>query len=165
MLLVLIAMRQLQRWCVGNRAVGLFLVRTLPLIAVLMFVVRAAGGPLGIPLQHFYAPGWLQVGPSSFGREQIEKRLMQMPGQHLVLVRYKPEHDAFDEWVYNAADIDGSKIIWARQLDAEQDQELLAYYKYRKAWLLEADEEPPRLTDYGSSPTTAISTVPSMLPK
>ena len=36
------------------------------------------------------------------------------PANISVLVRYGPHHDAGMEWVYNSADIDGSKVIWAR---------------------------------------------------
>lgn len=147
-LLVLIAMRHLEAWRLGNRPTGLFLVRALPIVAVLIFAVRATAGPLGIPLQRFYAPGWLQIGPESFGREQIESKLMRMPGQHLVLVKYRADHDPFGEWVYNSADIDGSKIVWARELDAKGNQELLAYYKDRDVWLVDADEKPVRLNPY-----------------
>jgi len=82
------------------------------------------------------------------GRISIRKALEAAPGQQLVFVRYWPPHE-FQEWVHNAADIDHARIIWARDLGAEENQKLLRYYPQRTAWLLEPDARPPRLTRYG----------------
>jgi len=41
--------------------------------------------------------------------------------------------------VYNGADIDGHKIVWARDMGPEKNQELLDYYRGRKFWMVEAD--------------------------
>jgi hypothetical protein len=38
------------------------------------------------------------------------------------------------EYVYNAADIDGSEIVWARDMGAEQNRALLAYFNERRIW-------------------------------
>lgn len=152
LLLALMSMRHLQNWRFRGKPSGLFLVRALPVIAVLMFVLRAAAGPLHIHLDRFYAPAWYQIGPASFGREKIQSELEQLPGQHLVIVRYKPEHDAFNEWVYNSADIDNSKIVWARELSSSENTELLQYFSNRRVWLLDADEQPPRLQPFELAP-------------
>jgi hypothetical protein len=66
----------------------------------------------------------------------------------LVIVRYSPEHSYHAEWVYNEADIDSAKVIWAREMDDEHNRQLLEYFKDRHIWLIEADEIPPRLTPY-----------------
>ncbi|MGO4879312.1 MAG: hypothetical protein ACLP59_00645 [Bryobacteraceae bacterium] len=79
----------------------------------------------------------------------IDKQLAQAPGKQLVFVRYWPQHIFQDEWVYNAADIDGSRVVWARDLGAEEDQKLIRYYPDRTVWLLEPDARPPRLTKPG----------------
>ena len=79
-----------------------------------------------------------------FGLERaaLERRLTAIPGDHLVIVRYGPKHWIHDEWVYNAADIDRSRIIWARDMGSA-NQQLLIYYRHRKIWLLEP--EPPSI--------------------
>ncbi len=69
-----------------------------------------------------------------------------MPGRQLVIVRYKPVHDPLQEWVYNRADIDGSRVVWARDMGPHQNQELMQYYRSRNAWILDADEVPPKLS-------------------
>ena len=79
------------------------------------------------------------------GRLAIDRRLAQAPGKQLVFVRYGPRHP-LDEFVYNAADIDGSRVVRAIDLGAAEDEKLLRYYPDRTAWLLEPDAQPPRLT-------------------
>jgi hypothetical protein len=81
-------------------------------------------------------------------RAAILEQLRNKPGQHLVIVRYDPKHSYHAEWVYNEADIDGAKVIWAREMDSEHNRQLLEYFKDRHIWLVESDELPPRLTPY-----------------
>ena len=69
----------------------------------------------------------------------IEERLKSQPGEHLVLVRYGPRHELYEELVYNHADIDGSKIVWARSLGAEKDAELIRRYPNREIWWVDED--------------------------
>jgi hypothetical protein len=76
----------------------------------------------------------------------VTRELAQTPGKLLVFVRYSPQHIFQDEWVYNGADIDNSRIVWARDLGADEDEQLRRYYPDRAAWLLEPDNRPPALT-------------------
>ena len=73
-----------------------------------------------------------------------------MPGQHLVVVRYGQTHDPLTqlEWVYNAADLDGAKVVWAREMDPGKTAQLVENYRGRQVWLLEADQPPVRLQPY-----------------
>ena len=82
----------------------------------------------------------------------VNRELAQLPGKLLVFVRYYPQHVFQDEWVYNAADIDGARVVWARDLGAEEDQKLLRYYPDRAPLLLEPDFRPPRLSPYSAGP-------------
>ncbi len=92
--------------------------------------------------------------PWSQNRARMLSQLEEEGGRHLMLVRYSPRHHPGDEWVYNGANIDATKVVWAREMDAEQNRTLLAYFKGRRAWLVEADADWPTLTPYlvGSAP-------------
>jgi hypothetical protein len=80
-------------------------------------------------------------------RIAVAQELARIPGQLLVFVRYLPQHIFQDEWVYNAADIDASRVVWARDLGPENEN-LLRYYPGRIALLLEPDFRQPRLSEY-----------------
>jgi hypothetical protein len=84
-------------------------------------------------------------------RKHIQDQLNNLPGGQLILVRYSDDHNSLDEWVYNAPDIDRSKIIWAREMDAANNHELLHYYKDRTVWLVQPDTDPVSLSPYPSS--------------
>jgi hypothetical protein len=81
-------------------------------------------------------------------RIQVARQLASLPGNLLVFVRYYPQHPFQEEWVYNRADIDRARVVWARDLDAAENEKLRAFYPNRSAWLLEPDFRPPRLTPY-----------------
>ena len=66
----------------------------------------------------------------------------------MAIVRYGAKHNPLDEWVFNGADIDGSKVVWAREMDAADNLELLHYYRNRQVWLVEPDAIPARVTPY-----------------
>jgi hypothetical protein len=82
-------------------------------------------------------------------RARILAQLEATPGEHLVIARYAPVHSPHEEWVWNGADIDASKVVWARSLGPEQDRALLAYFADRRHWSLYADREPPTLVEEG----------------
>jgi hypothetical protein len=149
---VLLALRQIRSWRFRGSRSGLFLVRAIPVICVVIFVLRVAAGPLHISLSDSYAPAWHQTGPKSAGRGAILRELTNLPGRQLVIVRYKPDRIPFEEWVYNEADIDAAKVVWAREMSPAEDAALIAYFKTRNVWLLEADEIPPKLSHYPAIP-------------
>jgi hypothetical protein len=62
-----------------------------------------------------------------------------------VIVHYSSKHSPDQEWVYNGADIDHSKVVWAREMDPKSDAQLIAYFKDREVWLLNADSYPQRV--------------------
>jgi len=81
-------------------------------------------------------------------RVLVNRKLAQAAGKQLVFVRYWPRHIFQDEWVYNAADIDSARVVWARDLGAEENEKLRKYYPDRAVWLLEPDARPPKLSPY-----------------
>src|SRR5580698_3678969 len=78
----------------------------------------------------------------------VTRRLAAMPGKLLVFVRYSPQHIFQDEWVYNDADLDGARVVWARDLGPEENRKLRAYYPDRQVLLFEPDGRPMRLQPY-----------------
>jgi hypothetical protein len=81
-------------------------------------------------------------------RRDTIRQLESEGGRHLVVVRYGPHHDVHEEWVYNHADIDGSTVIWARDMGDARNRELLDYYRDRRVWLLEPDRRAAGLEPY-----------------
>jgi hypothetical protein len=63
-------------------------------------------------------------------------------------VRYAEGHNPHLEWVWNAADIDRSAVVWAREMGPVQNARLLSYYVGRQVWLFEPDRDPTALTPY-----------------
>jgi hypothetical protein len=137
---ILQGMRHLRTWHWEGRPTGRFLVRATVVMCVVMIPVQVhilAGAPM---------PGsWSAIGPE---RAALESRLASLPESQLVLVRYRPDHDPLLDWVYNGADPDHQKVIWARDMGSEKNEELLRYYQDRQVWLLNADELPAKVTPY-----------------
>jgi hypothetical protein len=81
----------------------------------------------------------------------LQDRLEHLPGGQLVIVRYSPRHNVHEEWVYNDADIDAAKIVWARDMGSAQNAILFQYFRNRRVWVVEPDAQPFRAYEY--SPT------------
>ena len=164
--LVLQAMRRLRSWQRRSRPTGLFVTRAVPTICVLLLALRAAAAPLHLPLPSEWPgpglPTWCSLGPSNHERAAMLAKLRRYPGRQLVIVHYNPDHEiAFHEWVYNRADIDSAKVVWARDMGPAKNEELINYFKNRHAWLVDADNNPPKLLPYSvaasqRSETTAL---------
>ena len=67
-----------------------------------------------------------------------------------MVVHYRPGHSSHIDWIFNRADIDASKVVWARDMGDSRNQELLLYFKDRRAWRIEADDPSPKLVAYRS---------------
>ncbi|HEY6388530.1 MAG TPA: hypothetical protein VIX91_22860 [Candidatus Acidoferrum sp.] len=137
------AVRHLRTMKWKARPVGVALSRALVVLLVLstsVSIARRSCDPLW----------WTCTGDPS--RVAVIKQLMDTPGKHLVVVRYSDDHNIHDEWVYNGADIDGSKIIWARELDPEQNAKLFSYFKDRHIWLVEPDVDNTEIKPYTPPP-------------
>ena len=85
-------------------------------------------------------------------RAQISKQLLHLAGQHVVFVRYGANHSFHREWVYNAANVDGSRIVWCRAIDPIDDTEVTRYYKDRHIWIADVDRDTVRLSPYQPRP-------------
>ncbi len=146
--LLLQAMRSMRRWRPNGQPAGKFLVRAVPLICFALLPLRAAASVLHIALPPTVIHTWYSTDFHNLDRARVLAQLRAEPGRHLAIVRYQPDHEILEEWVYNQADIDGSKVVWARDMGAEENQELIEYYKDRRVWLVEPDERPVRVTPY-----------------
>jgi hypothetical protein len=137
-LLVTDGLRRLELWRWHGKCVGATLVATLPYVYAALFLCY-----LVLPRSNFEA--W------PYERAGLIARLEKQGGKHVIIVRYAPDHDAHREWVFNGADIDGSPVIWARDMGSEGNAALLTYYRDRHIWLINADVEPVELTPYASA--------------
>jgi hypothetical protein len=121
--------------------------RAVPTIAVVLLILRLfTPTDSTAKLATWYAP----VVVNTY-RAQLLSQLERMPGLHLVIIRYNSKHIPADEWVFNGADIDYSKVVWARDMGAEGNAELIRYFKSRKVWLVEPDKIPPQLSPSGTN--------------
>ena len=146
------AMRHLRLWRPGDSPVGLALVRFTVVLCFFLAVVRVFAEPLHIRLAQNkggeWAAEWYGPGPWGAARAGVENKLDHMPGAQLAIVHYAPDHDPTDEWVYNAADINSSKVIWARDMGPAQNLDLIHYYKSRTVWLIQPDKPADEITPY-----------------
>ena len=149
------AMRHLRIWKPEGRPMGPAMVRWTVTICIILAGLRCFSKPLGLSPPVWPPNNWIfsWIGPDHFGAERakIEKRLEDMPGPQLVIVHYEKDHYALDEWVYNRADIDGARVIWGREMDPAENEKLLHFYGNRKAWLVEPDAIPVRMTPYSAT--------------
>lgn len=86
--------------------------------------------------------------PFKLQRAHVQQELTALSGQQVVFVHYTPVHNVNLEWVYNSADIDAQKLVWARDLGSEQNQQLIAYYSGRHFWSVNADSDIPEPVPY-----------------
>jgi hypothetical protein len=127
---------------------GRFVARSVPVVALILFSARAVAPLVHLTPKPTAIRTWSSQYKQNFERARILNQLEHTDGQHLVIVRYCPGHDYLtDEWVFNGADIDGSKVIWARDM-GPNNAELLQYFSKRQAWLVEPDTHPVRLAPY-----------------
>jgi hypothetical protein len=141
-MLVLQSLRYLYLWRWRGQPVGRWLATSIVGVAVVSFVMA-----FGQQVQMKF-PAW------QFERARIVSQLKADGRRHLVIVRYGPKHHPNHEWVYNEADIDGARVVWAREIDPLQAHRLLQYFKDRQAWLadIDIDDIPQTLVPYPKSP-------------
>jgi hypothetical protein len=141
-LIYLIAMQSMRHVSVfkwREQSIGAAWVRSVSVVTAGLVVVTV--------LQTFNHPAdWQHVG--DLRRTQIVSTLNAAPGQHLVIVEDRAPF-SHGEWVYNRADIDSSKIVWARDMGREKNNELLEYFRGRTPWTVNLADSPPALRSYG----------------
>jgi hypothetical protein len=159
MLLTIQAMRFWGRVTWRGRPVGVAISRTIPLSCAAILCLRLGAAVLHIPMPQYGLAPWFTVTQGNLDRAAVERYLSIQPGKQLALVRYKETHHVDEEWVHNAADIDASKIVWAREANADENAHVLDYFSNRHAWLVEADAKPPRLISLSPAPLSALQSL------
>lgn len=145
-ILLIQGLRRLRLWKWNGKRSGLCLARSVVPVCLAMLVSVACFPSLFARPWPDYA--WYYFVPNETPRAEIVRQLSNMPGRHLVIVHYAPDHKPFNEWVYNAADIDGAPIVWAREMDREHNEELIRHFGDRRIWLVRPDQKPVALVPY-----------------
>jgi hypothetical protein len=150
-LLSIVGLQQLNRIRLRDLPVGHEILRVVVVLCLAEFVswyaLHLFETPALYPLLRYET--WDSINHENPRRRiQVDRQLAGIPGQLLVFVRYSPNHIYQEEWVWNAADIDSSRIVYARDLGPEEDQKLVRYYPSRKALLLEPDFYNPQLSPF-----------------
>ena len=70
------------------------------------------------------------------GRYRAEQKLSEVQGQHLVLVHFVEGYGSGSHWIWNRADIDASKVAFARDPGEGERGALLEHFADRKVWLV-----------------------------
>jgi hypothetical protein len=143
-LILMQCMRHLSLFRWRRQPVGLAFVRAVAVIYIAAVVLR-----VGLAVTHIHPEKEWQHGDMQ--RASIAQQLSALPGQHVVLVSYSPDFDLDREWVSNLSDIDDEKIVWARDMGAEENRELINYYPGREFWLVRGGLAPPHLEPYRES--------------
>ncbi|KAF0250327.1 MAG: hypothetical protein FD167_268 [bacterium] len=148
--LVLQSMRRIYflRW--QNRAVGQLMVWAVPIYCVLLIflpVILKVDPYMYVNAAYWeapkaYFPTWMAK------REEIISKVKQDKDNYLILIQYLPGERIHNEWVYNEADIDNAKVIWARSMSYEKNCELMKYFSNRKVIFLELGDEPDVIKKY-----------------
>jgi hypothetical protein len=139
--LVAVGMRSLTTWR-RKAGTGRAIVVNLSMGCGLLFLVYTL-----LAVFHLHVDGESPFNWSSYenrlqARAVAERFLEQQPGKQLAIVRYGPEHDVLYEWVWNLAEIDHEKVIWARELKPAWNVQLIRHYPDRRVWLIEPDATP-----------------------
>jgi hypothetical protein len=139
---VLYGLRLLRTWCPRGLPVGLMVSR-----AVVVVILAWSVAPLAQRMMNPWMLGgsWM---PDQVDRARIQAELEGTPGQHLVIVHNHLSATGTYDWVYNEPDIDDAKVVWARDMGAKKNEELLRYFSHRRVWLVDQDDGVRRLNVY-----------------
>jgi hypothetical protein len=140
-ILLIQCMRHLWHYRPVRRMIGPAMVRAIPVLACAMILLRITAVAMHVQIE----PAWPR---GNLDRAQVAAELSRIPGKQLVLVSYGPHHNVDWEWVWNGADIDNSKVVWARDMGNTANEELLNYFNEHRVWSINGDGSPPQLEPY-----------------
>ena len=147
-LVIFSAMRSAWVWKWHSKPVGRRLMTAVPIICLLMIMLRAGAAPLHLPLSPVWPPTWYNLQPIVTDRAYVQALLNGYSGKHLVMARYDRNSPVHYQRLFNEAEIDRAKIVWAWDMGPAQNQELIDYFKDRHVWLIEPALDKPKLIPY-----------------
>ena len=138
-------LRRLRVWKYRGRRTGLLLARAVPVMMVVVLGLRIAAENFGLPYtQHLNYQSWCCQVKGNYAKVRAIAYLNSQPGKHLVIVTPKNDPDNLLQWIYNDADIDGSRIVWARDMGADENTKLKEFFRDRTVWRLDPNLSDPR---------------------
>jgi hypothetical protein len=155
-LIALYGLRMASTWKPRNLPLGQMMVRA-AVILVFCWTAVTTIARITDPYHIFDTERY----PSELERARLQAQLEATPGEHLVLVHIRRSFIPTTDWVYNEPDIDHAKVVWARDMGTEDNEELLRYFKDRRVWIVDMSDGIHRLTAYDghSSEDTLASAV------
>ena len=152
--------------CRHLQAARIRILPLLPAVMVLILALRIGAEQAGLPYtQKLNFQTWCCRVEGNRNKPRIMADLAKTPGNHLVFVKAKTGPNNLFQWIYNAADIDGSRIVWARDLGDAENAPLAASMAGRRIWMVDPNVEPATLVVYDpATPKTALQSSRQPLP-
>lgn len=128
---------------------GLALARALPCLLILVLALRIGAENLHLPYtQALNYQSWCCKQPGNYDKMRITQYLATQPGLQLAFVRAKTDEANLLQWIYNAADIDNARIVWARDLGPQANRKLSNYFHARRVWMVNPNTHPAEIGSY-----------------
>ena len=141
--------RRLRGYRRHGRPIGLQLVVAAPLILIVILAARIGLEKSGLPYtQAVNFQSWCCVPEGNPNKARVLEMLEAQGGKHLVMVEPKTDPNNLFQWIYNAADIDASPVVWARDMGPAENHALLGYFRDRQVWRVDPNVEPARIVPY-----------------
>lgn len=152
--------------CRHLQAARIRILPLLPAAMVLILALRIGAEQAGLPYsQKLNFQTWCCRVQGNQNKPRIMAELAKAPGNHLVFVKAKTDSHNLFQWIYNSADIDGSRFVWARDLGDGENARLAASMAGRRVWMVDPNVEPATLTAYDpATPKTALQSKTQPLP-
>lgn len=153
LVIVVQGFRHIRIW---KRRYGIALSRALVAVCFIMLPIRVFSDSTSFPSRNPGIHTWSSQGSGQgVWRANILRNLESTPGDHVVFIQYDRLAFLTTEWVYNEADIDSSRVVWAQDMGAAKNHEVLRYYPNRRAWIVRPDDAPGKLIPYDPALTRA----------
>jgi hypothetical protein len=152
--------------CRHLQAARIRILPLLPAVMVLVLALRIGAQQAGLPYtQKLNFQTWCCRVEGNQNKPRITAELAKTPGNHLVFVKAKTDPKNLFQWIYNSADLDRARFVWARDLGDTENAQLAAYMTGRRVWMVNPNVEPASLEPYDpATPRTALQSRTPPLP-